>query len=54
VRNGTGKKDVAEKYGVVAYPTNYILDKNGKVVAALVGFDEATLKSKLRGLGFKV
>jgi hypothetical protein len=40
-----------EKYKVVAYPTNYVVGKNGKIVARFVGFDEAGLKKALRSQG---
>jgi hypothetical protein len=36
---------------VVAYPTNYVVGKNGKIVARFVGFDEAGLKKALRSQG---
>jgi len=44
---------VANLFKVQAYPTNYILDAEGKVVAAFVGFDEAAMKKALTGMGFK-
>jgi thiol-disulfide isomerase/thioredoxin/outer membrane lipoprotein-sorting protein len=42
-----------EAYGVQAYPTNYLLDGNGKIVYRSVGFDESGLKAALKKLGFK-
>lgn len=45
---------VATLFKVQAYPTNYVIDANGKVAAAFVGFDEAGMKKALRGLGFKI
>jgi thioredoxin-like negative regulator of GroEL len=45
--------DIAKMYGVMAYPTNYII-KDGKVVARFVGFDEKAMKDALTKLGFKV
>lgn len=44
---------IFKDYGVQAYPTNYLLDGNGKVVFRSVGFDEAGLKSALAKLGLK-
>jgi len=50
-----GKKhySVAEKYGVQAYPTNYVLDPDGKVVWHAVGYDEEGMRSALAKLGVK-
>jgi thioredoxin-like negative regulator of GroEL len=52
--NGSGTNDVAKVFGVMAYPTNYLLDANGKVVARFVGFDEESMKAALRKMGFKI
>ena len=52
--NGTGKNDVAKVFGVMAYPTNYLLDADGKVVARFVGFDEEAMKAALKKMGFKI
>ena len=38
-------------YGVQAYPTNYVVDGNGKVVFRCVGFDEKGIKAALNKLG---
>jgi hypothetical protein len=48
-----GIYDVAEKYGVQAYPTNYLVDADGKVVWRSVGFDEAALRKAIEKLGLK-
>ena len=40
-------------YGVQAYPTNYLLDADGKVVWRSVGFDEAGLRAALEKIGLK-
>lgn len=50
-----GGKDygVASKYGVQAYPTNYLLDGSGKIVFRSVGFDEGGLLEALEKLGLK-
>jgi hypothetical protein len=50
---GKGKNDVPTVYGVQAYPTNYLIDKNGKVAARFVGFDEAAMKAALKKMGLK-
>jgi thioredoxin-related protein len=47
------KPDVSQKYGVQAYPTNYILDPNGKVVYRTTGFDETAIRKALEKLGVK-
>ena len=52
--NAKGGPDVAKLYGVQAYPTNYIIGRDGKVVARFVGFDEAGMKNELKKLGFKL
>ena len=49
----TSNGKVAGLYKVQAYPTNYVIDANGKIVAAFVGFDESSMKKALTGLGFK-
>jgi len=53
--DNVGKKDygVAGKYGVQAYPTNYVLNSSGKVVWRGVGFDEDAIRSALAKLGVK-
>jgi hypothetical protein len=50
-----GNKDygTAGKYGVQAYPTNYVLDSNGKVVFRSVGFNPNGMKAALDKLGVK-
>ena len=45
--------DIAGKYGVMAYPTNYLLDPNGKVLYRSVGFDEPGLRKALEAAGIK-
>ncbi len=52
--NGKGANDVAKLFGVSAYPTNYLIDANGKVVASFVGFDEEGMKKALRSMGLKI
>lgn len=50
-----GGKDygVASKFGVQAYPTNYLLDESGKIVFRSLGFDEEGLIKALEKLGVK-
>lgn len=39
--------EVSEAFGVQAYPTNYVLGPDGKVLFRGVGYDEAALKAAL-------
>jgi hypothetical protein len=52
-KNAGAAYDLAEKYGVMAYPTNYLLDPNGKVLWRSVGFDEASLRGALKKAGIE-
>jgi hypothetical protein len=54
VRDKTAGNDVVSLYKVEAFPTNYVLDGNGKVVARFVGFDQAGIEAALKKLGFKL
>ena len=45
--------DAATQYRVEAYPTNYVLDSNGKVVFRTVSFDEEGIRAALGKLGVK-
>jgi peroxiredoxin len=54
VRDDTSGHDITKRYGVQAFPTSYVLDGNGKIVATFVGFDEAGMKAALKKLGFKL
>ena len=45
--------NIAEKYGVMAYPTNYLLDPNGKVLWRSVGFSETDLRAALKKAGIE-
>jgi hypothetical protein len=51
--SGEEKMDMARDYGVQAYPTNYVLDSNGKVVFRCVGFDPEGIRAALAKLGVK-
>ena len=44
---------VFKQYGVEAFPTNYVLDPEGKVVWRGVGFDEEAIRAALEKLGVK-
>jgi hypothetical protein len=46
-------KDVVARYGVEAFPTNYVLDGRGRVVFRSTGFDEAGIRKALAKLGVK-
>lgn len=48
-----GTYDVAEKYGVMAYPTNYLVAPDGKILWRAVGFDEDGLREALAKAGLK-
>jgi hypothetical protein len=45
--------EVFEKFGVQVYPTNYLLDSEGKVVYADIGFNEKAIREALDKLGVK-
>lgn len=46
--------EVHQKFGVRAYPTNYVVDSNGVVVARFVGWNEKALKDALAKQGIKI
>ena len=54
VMNKQGGPDVSALYGVQAYPTNYLISSEGKVLARFVGFDEKALLAELAKAGFKL
>jgi len=46
--------DVAVKYGVQAYPTNYLVDAStGKILWRGVGFDEKAIRNVLAKMNIK-
>jgi hypothetical protein len=49
----SGSYAPSKRYGVQAYPTNYILDSEGKVVYRSTGFDEKAIRAALEKLGVK-
>ena len=53
VLGGGGDKGVSKMYGVRGFPTNYVLDKDGTVVAQIIGGDMDAIKEALAKLGVK-
>jgi hypothetical protein len=54
VMGGQGEKyTLGKAYGVQAYPTNYLIGPDGKVLWRGVGFDESSLRSALEKAGLK-
>ncbi len=51
--DSTGGKtaSVVANYGVNAFPTNYVVDSEGKVAFRCIGFDEKGIRSALARLG---
>jgi peroxiredoxin len=39
--------EISKQYGVVAYPTNYVIGTDGKVAYRSVGFKEQALRAAL-------
>lgn len=49
---GSGEQyTLGKAYGVQAYPTNYLVDSDGKVAWRGVGFNEPELREALAKLG---
>lgn len=46
--------EVHQKFGVRAYPTNYVINNKGEVVARFVGYDEQKLLAALEKAGVSV
>lgn len=46
--------EVHQKFGVRAYPTNYVVDSEGVVIDRFVGWNEQKLKDALAKKGIKV
>jgi thiol-disulfide isomerase/thioredoxin len=44
---------IGKTYGVKVYPTNYLVDADGKIVWRGVGFSETKLREALEKLGVK-
>jgi len=54
VLGGEGEKyTLGKAYGVQAYPTNYLVGPDGKILWRSVGFDEAGLRAALTAAGVK-
>jgi peroxiredoxin len=55
VDTSTKAQKLMEGYGVSAWPTNYIIDKEGKIVTAWMGFseDHEDTKAALQKLGLE-
>ena len=51
-QKGAVTYDIAELYGVQAYPTNYLIGPTGKVLFRSVGFDEEGLRAAMKKAGF--
>lgn len=45
--------DVGQRYGVSAYPTNYVVDSSGKILWRGIGFNEAAIRKALADAGVK-
>ena len=52
-KEGGATYDVAVKYGVSAYPTNYVVDSSGKVIWRGIGFNEQAIRKALADAGVK-
>ena len=50
---GQSDKSVSKLFGIKGYPTNYVLDKDGKVVAHIIGGDMGAIREALAGLGIE-
>jgi hypothetical protein len=54
VLGGEGEKyTLGKAYGVQAYPTNYLVDADGKILWRSVGFDEGGLREALARAGLR-
>jgi peroxiredoxin/outer membrane lipoprotein-sorting protein len=54
VMGGRGNEyTLGRAYGVGAYPTNYLLDGDGKVVMAVLGFPELSIRTALERMGVR-
>jgi len=50
---GSGAKELAKSVGIIAYPVTVVVDKNGVVVDAILGFDEPRILEALKKIGYK-
>ena len=53
VLGGGGDEGLSEVFGIKGFPTNYVLDKDGKVVAQIIGGDMEAIREALAKLGVK-
>jgi hypothetical protein len=53
MKEGAEKYNVDEQFGVMAYPTNYLIGPDGKVLFRCVGFDEPGIRKALEKAGVK-
>lgn len=52
-KQGGETYDVAIKYGVSGYPTNFLVGSSGKVLWRGIGFDEQAIRKALAEAGVK-
>jgi len=52
-KEGGATYDVGMRYGVSAYPTNYVVDASGKVIWRGIGFNEGAVRKALADAGVK-
>lgn len=57
LKNGSGRDDVSEVYGVRTYPAHFLVGRDGKVISAWLGFPKKTgaaqLSQRLAAAGLK-
>ena len=53
VLGGSGDEAISAIYGIKGFPTNYVLDSDGKVVAQIIGGDMEAIRAALAELGVK-
>ena len=51
VLNGKGNLDATKLFGVRSFPSNFVLDQRGIVVARMLGFEGKTIRKALADLG---
>ena len=45
--------DIAKQYGISAYPTNYVVSGDGKILWRGIGFDEKAIRKALASVDVK-
>lgn len=53
MKEGDQPYNVDSQYGVQAYPTNYLVGSDGKILFRSVGFDEEGIRKALAKIGIK-